>query len=561
MAVNSTLIASKLKHLRESFIHQLPSQLKAIKETYATIDNGAAHHDVFEELHQSFHTLRGASANFGLHALSDLSENCVRLIKKLKSGEIGIDTPWRQNLDKFLDQIEREITRSDLSALFDLQALEIVAAADTFHEKERKVVYLCEDDKFLRLNLATQISYFGFEVITFGELDTFSKAIRRGKPDIVVMDIVYPDLPTGGADVIREIQAELDYKVPTVFISARSDLPTRLAAIRAGGSAYFVKPIDITDFCTALHTLTTKETPEPYRIMIIDDDPLVSEMTAMPLQKVGMETKILHDPLQALPQLLEFKPDLILLDMYMPGCSGMELAKAIRQMDAYFSIPIIFLSSESDMDVHYEARQIGGDEFLVKPIKPNHLVSTVSALAERMKIIRSFIVRDSMTGLYNYTAIYEHLNSALEKARRYGESICFAMIDLDHFKKINDQYGHQVGDRVLMTLSRMLRQRLRKSDVIGRTGGEEFAVILPSCHISDAVNLLRDILENFAAISFPVGEDSFSSTFSCGVASFDGYDTAEKLYKAADDALYAAKRDGRNRVLSVGEANNDRPLL
>src|SRR6185369_7387218 len=199
---------------------------------------------------------------------------------------------------------------------------------------------------------------------------------------------------------------------------------------------------------------------------------------------------------------------------------------------------IIFLSSETDPEVQFDVRRLGGDEFLIKPIRPDHLISTVTVRAERMKIIRSFVARDCMTGLFNHTATKEQLDFAIERARLREETLCFALIDLDHFKDVNDNYGHQAGDRVLMALARLLRQRLRKSDVVGRFGGEEFAVILPVCSIEEAGFMLEQIVESFAAISFPAGEGTFNSTFSCGVASLENHGTAEKLYKAADEALF-----------------------
>jgi len=552
MSGKSTLVATKLKNFRETFIRQLPSKLDQIREAHAALGQAASAKDALERLHRCLHSLRGVSANFGLDVLSAIAAEGERLAKKARKGEAGPETVWRPLLAELVGRLERETACTDASQMMDLQALEIVAAAETFHGMERKVVYLCEDDSIQRLNLATQIGCFGFEVVSFGELDQFRMAIRNGHPDIIVMDLVYPDLPAGGADVIRDIRADLEREIPTVFISSRGNLPSRLAALRAGSSAYFVKPINITDLCATLHALTTRESPEPYRIMIVDDDPLLTEMTALVLQDAGMETRSLNDPLLALPLLFEFKPDLILMDMYMPDCNGMELAKAIRQIDIYFSIPIIFLSAETNADAQFEARRMGGDEFLVKPIKPDHLISTVTVLAERMKIIRSFMVRDSMTGLFNYAATKDYLDLAIKQAQRQEENVCFAMIDLDRFKEINDNYGHEAGDRVLMALARLLRQRLRKSDVVGRTGGEEFAVVLPACAIKEAGHLLQQLLESFATIGFPAGDTSFYSTFSCGIASFDKYDTAEKLYKAADEALYVAKQEGRNRVVAIG---------
>ena len=552
MGVKANLIATKLKKLREGFIQQLPSQLDIIKKAYTALGKGDPAKEALDELHRCFHTLRGSSANFGLDALSAVASEGEQLAKKVRRGEADPEISWRSLLEEHIAQLEREVANINPSQLLDLLAMEIVAAAETYNEKERKLVYLCEDDSFQRLNLATQIGCFGFEVVSFGELEQFRNAVLSGHPDVIVMDLVYPNQPMGGANIIQEIRAELKREIPTIFISSLSDLSSRLAAIRAGACAYFVKPVNVTSLCATLNNLTTGEAPEPYRIMIVDDDPYLSETFAVILQGAGMETRSLNNPLLALPLLIEFDPDLILTDMHMPGCNGMELAKAIRQIDLYFSVPIIFLSSETDTDVQFDARRIGGDEFLIKPIKPYHLISTVTVLAERMKIIRSYMVRDSMTGLFNHTATKEYLDLAIEMALRQEKTVCFAMIDLDHFKNINDKYGHHAGDRVLMALARLLRQRLRKSDVVGRSGGEEFAVILPSCSIQDAGSLLEQILESFAAINFPAGNESFNSTFSCGVASLDNYDTAEKLYKAADEALYLAKREGRNRVVGVG---------
>ncbi|WP_191966130.1 diguanylate cyclase [Oryzomonas japonica] len=552
MGGKSTLIATKLKNFRETFMRQLPAKLDAVGEAHAALGQGVPANEAVNELYRCFHTLRGESANFGLHALSDLAAEGERLARQVRKGEAGPESAWRPLLQELVGRMEREAARTDAPRAMDLQALEVVAAAETFHGMERRVVYLCEHDPLQRLNLATQIGCFGFEVLTFGELEQFRNAVRGGHPDVIVMDLVYPGQPTGGADVMKEIRPELERTIPTVFISSLGNLSSRLAALRAGADAYFVKPVNITGLCTTLHALTTREAPEPYRIMIVDDDPLLTEMTALILQDAGMETRSLNDPLQALPLLFEFKPDLILMDMYMPGCNGTELARTIRQIEAYFSIPIIFLSSETNADAQFEARRMGGDEFLLKPITPDHLISTVTVLAERMKVIRSSMTTDAMTGLFNHTATRKHLDLAIEDALKGEEALCFAMIDLDRFKEINDQYGHDAGDRVLMALARLLRQRLRTCDVVGRTGGEEFAVILPACDIMEAGHLLEQILESFAAIGFPAGEEYFNSTFSCGVASLDKFGTAEKLYKAADEALYISKEEGRNRVIAVG---------
>lgn len=545
--------ASSLKRIRTSYIKQLPSQLEKIRTAWAAFDARNPGQAELKELHRCIHTLRGSSVSFGLGKVSFAAALAEKMTKEaLLTGEAQ-DSAWSRQLEEHFAQMEREVAAIDASQDLNLHGIELVAAAEGIQAKEMKTIYLCEDDFFQRQTLATQIGCFGFQVISFGELEQMHDAVRNSPPDAIVMDLIFPGRSLGGAELMAEIQAGRESDIPTVFVSSKSDLTSRLSAVRAGSSAYFAKPVNATELCATLSRLTSADLPDPYRIMIVDDDPHLAEMYATVLQEAGMITLTLNDPLQALEPLFEFKPDLILTDMYMPGCNGMELAKAIRQIGASFSIPIVYLSSETDLDKQFHAMRMGGDEFLTKPISSERLISAVTGRAERMKIIRSLMVRDGMTGLLNHTASSEHLEMAVAGAQRNGTDLCFAMIDLDKFKQINDTYGHPVGDQVLITLARLLQQRLRKTDVVGRLGGEEFGVILPGCDLATAFSLLDTLRESFAGICFPVGTETFSTTFSCGIAAFSRQDQAELLSKSADEALYEAKKGGRNRVVAAGQ--------
>ena len=544
--------ASRMRRIRASYLKQLPLQLEKIRTAYAACRGDGPGAGELEDLHRCIHTLRGSSASFGLDRVSEASALAEQMTKDALLAGKARESAWYRQLEQCIGRMEREVAAVDPSREAGMQGMELVAAAETSQGKELKTIYLCEDDFFQRQTLATQIGCFGFQVVSFGELQQMHDAVRNSPPDAIVMDLIFPERALGGAELMAEIQAGRESAIPTVFVSSQSDMISRLSAVRAGSSAYFTKPVNATELCATLSRLTSADRPDPYRIMIVDDDPHLAEMYATVLQEAGMITLTLNDPLQALGPLFEFKPDLILTDMYMPGCDGMELAKAIRQIGASFSIPIVYLSSETDSDKQFHAMRMGGDEFLTKPISSERLISAVAGRAERMKVIRSLMVRDGMTGLFNHSASKEHLEMGLAAARRHGTELCFAMIDLDKFKKVNDTYGHPVGDQVLITLARLLQQRLRKTDVVGRLGGEEFAVILPECDIATAVSLLDRLRESFAGISFPVGSETFSATFSCGIASFSRHGEAEALCKSADEALYEAKNGGRNRVVAAG---------
>jgi diguanylate cyclase (GGDEF)-like protein len=185
-------------------------------------------------------------------------------------------------------------------------------------------------------------------------------------------------------------------------------------------------------------------------------------------------------------ELADFQPDLIILDMYMPACTGTELAKVIRHNDRYVSVPIIYLSAEDDLDKQLDAMSEGGDDFLTKPIKPRHLITTVRNRAARARNLKARMVRDSLTGLYNHTHILQLLEDCSFRARRENKPLSFAMLDIDHFKRVNDSHGHPMGDRVIKSLALFLKQRLRKTDFIGRYGGEEFAIVMPDTDLEAA---------------------------------------------------------------------------
>lgn len=541
-------IALKLARIREAYVKQLPAQLAGIRAAFNQFVPGMQDVHGLEELHRRIHTMKGACASFGLSMLSMTAAAGEQLAKDALQAGVTAGKEWQQQMQDQLDRMERAIATIDLTQVMELQVQELLTAAASFPERERKLIYLCEDDSFQRQTIATQIGCFGFDVVSFGEIEALYAAVQNTLPDAIIMDMIFPDMPTGGAEIMLKIQSEMEKPIPTIFISSNNTLACRLSAVRAGSSAYFPKPVNITDLCSTLSLLTSTVAPEPYRIMIVDDDPQLAEYHALLLQEAGMTTLTVNDPLEAMVPLFEFKPDLILMDMYMPGCNGMELAKAIRQISSFFSIPIVYLSSETDTDKQFHAMGIGGDEFLSKPIKPQHLISSVAVRAERMKIIRSYMVRDSMTGLFNHTATKEQLDTVIAHARRKNEDVCFAMIDVDYFKLVNDTYGHPAGDRVLIALARLIEQRVRKTDIVGRFGGEEFAVILPDCTISEADTLLNELRESFAAVSFQSKGTPFSCTFSCGIAPLSHHVDAAALCMAADEALYAAKNSGRNRI-------------
>ena len=200
------------------------------------------------------------------------------------------------------------------------------------------------------------------------------------------------------------------------------------------------------------------------------------------------------------------------------------------------------------------ALSMGIEDFLMKPVLPHHLINVVKSRAKRAVTVSHYITRDSLTNLFNHTSILQHLYFEILRARRQHYPLICIMLDIDFFKKINDKYGHIAGDGVLRALSALLVSRCRKTDFIGRYGGEEFLIFLPNASLENGIRLINEIREIFAKIDHRGEHETFKVTFSAGVSSYPELFSANDMIEAADVALYKAKRKGRNCVVGY-EAN------
>ena len=418
-------------------------------------------------------------------------------------------------------------------------------------------IFVVVDNLNFAEELKTQLSYFGYNVTVFNTLKAFRIGLQHNPDAIVLMDISFPEDRLGGVKLMNEIQQTRDAPLPVIFLSTHDEFTMRLEAARAGGIAYLVKPVNIGALIDKLDSLTSTKPLAPYRVMIVDDSLALTAYHTTVLEQAGMTVKAVNDPLKVIDALLEFTPDLILIDLYMPECNGLDLAKVIRQLDAFVSIPIVFLSAESDIDKQHFAMGLGGDDFLTKPIQPQHLISSVSNRIRRSQMLRSFMVRDSLTGLLNHTAIKDMLDGEVAWAIRHKKPLSFAMIDIDYFKQINDNYGHPAGDRVIKSLARLLKQRLCSSDLVGRYGGEEFAVVLVDADAGKAMKVLDTIRVDFSQLSHLAEDRKFKVTFSCGIADISRFPDITRLSNAADKALYKAKHAGRNQVKLADVPSDD----
>jgi diguanylate cyclase (GGDEF)-like protein len=550
---------SKIAQLRAKFVEQLPGRLSEARRHFEAIRAHPNDHEAAVTLHRFLHSIKGTGKSFGFNDLGAVAGQGEHLAGQLLEIPVNVTLEFWLDLDECLSNMGLCITvlqdagfapsQGGQTPFFELPP----DSLSTQEESNDRLVYVCDDEPMQAEYLGEQLRCFGYQAVLFNNTEDFRQAVLKEQPAVVIMDLMFPEGDSAGANVLIDLRVNHGTLFPAVFISARRDFGARLSAIRAGGEAYFPKPVRAMDLVVTLDSLTRQSVPEPFRVLVVDDEPEIAQYHSLILEDAGIVTQVAHEPESVLNVVGEFRPDLVLMDMYMPKCSGREAAKLIRQIPDFVSLPIVFLSSETDTKKQFSAMAVGAEGFLTKPILPKDLVTEVALRAERMRTLRSLMARDTMTGLFNHTTINQLLDNAIIATRRQNSPLSFAMIDVDRFKSVNDTYGHPVGDQVLLALARVLQQRLRNSDLVGRYGGEEFAVILNGVELGKAEQIMEQLREDFSKVVFNAGDVKFSCTFSCGVASFPQLDDMETLREAADKAMYQAKHAGRNRVVAYAK--------
>jgi len=411
-------------------------------------------------------------------------------------------------------------------------------------------VYLFCANALVAHDMASQLRGGGYVVSLFSDFELLRHSIAAVAPTLLIVDwdgaqrasVVAAGLPRWRADCGRHF--------PILWISASAGFAARLAAARMGADAYFLRPFALGDFFAQVDGLIAARMAQPHRILLAMEDEDEARTTAGWLTAAGMQVQTLDKLGRLFEALDNFRPGMVVLDLNLADCSSADLARLIRQNAAYVDVPIVALGAAGCVQPGEQsaAGWAGIDAVISKPLSAGNFVVSISAIVQRFHALRSLILRDSLTGLYNHAAIKEQLAHELRGNERTQSTLSLAMLDIDFFKKVNDTYGHPVGDQVIGSLSRLLRDRLRGSDVVGRYGGEEFAVILPGAPADAALAMLDVLRQQFFAIVHQAGEAEFCASFSAGVADTTTCHDVETLFRKADAALYEAKRGGRNCI-------------
>ncbi|MDA8129012.1 MAG: diguanylate cyclase [Betaproteobacteria bacterium] len=404
--------------------------------------------------------------------------------------------------------------------------------------------WLITQDRAAWAGLEAQLGYFGMAA----EFVTWEQALpeNAGLAPLLLLDMGgLPETEWRGR--IETLRQRFEM-AQLICLGVRSNFDQLQQALSGGCDSCLLEGTPTHAIIEHIMELHERHEQEAYRVLIVEDSRTASHLIQRTLQENKIVCEIVNDPCQTLNALKLFNPDLILMDMYMPNCTGVEVARIIRQHNEFLSTPIVYLSGETNVALQVDAMRLGGDHFLTKPFNPVFLNTIIMSKIERYRALRRSMYHDSLTGLLNHSSGKNTLDMVMSGVAHEGGFLSVAMMDIDHFKQVNDTYGHPVGDQVIRGLSWLLKQRLRKQDILCRYGGEEFLIGLPHTDGEEAFAMVDRIRQDFAQIRHPYRDSHFLATASGGIATFPLHQTGDALIKAADEALYRAKRDGRNRI-------------
>jgi diguanylate cyclase (GGDEF)-like protein len=536
-------VDATLQALREEYGARLEEKVRQLTAAMGRARAGST--EAMEESFELAHKLHGTAGSYGFGAVSESAGRLEALLKPARRAGATVD--WSA-LGSALGEVASEAARTAPAA----PALEPEPAtaeearlpqpAGTVLVADEDPAWLAEVERMGRNRL--------LRVVTARSPEETVAVARRQELDGAMLHVNLGGQEGGFSTAARLRDEDGLRSLPLAFFGAEGDVAYRVAATHAGALLYLPRPFTEKDLAEAVERMLATRRPEHARVLVLDDDPEAVRALDVALTSEQVEVVGLEDSSRLVEALATHRPDLLLLDVEMPGPSGFDLCRMVRSMPEWRELPIVFITAHTGVEFRVAAFQAGADDYLAKPVIREELRARVQSRLERARLTKERSERDSLTGLLLRRPFLENLRARLADTQRQGRSLALGFLDVDRFKKVNDTHGHLAGDRVLMQLGRLLSTRFRKEDLRCRWGGEEFVVALMGATPQGARDILARTAAELAQVEFEGDRgERFRVTFSAGLAVTpqDGTDV-ETLLRLADERLYRAKAQGGNRI-------------
>jgi len=542
----------KFERIREIYVESFPEKIQTLRECWANLNVADDYAEPLSELRVEVHKIAGSSGSHefnNIHKLAKTTEAHIVEVAASSSQWSEVNKTIGNYVQQLVDMLESEL----LSYNFSDDNDDNIPRLDSLQLSHRELVIFIVSHRAVELSLLSNLlESRGFTVIAFSKIERAEEMSTTVAPSIVVLDL-------GDADeYVLDKHSKTNFKsaesgAPAfVVISRRDDVAIRKMAAQFEAEAFFATPINGHNFCSTLDVLLEARGSNASGVLLIDKQPQRIEYIEKALQCENIRCRVINDVDGITNGLVNFKPDLILIAYDAQDDTWRESTRIIRLHESHFNMPIVCLIEDENSKSKMEALHAGADDCICGHELQNDQLEILKQRILRSRRANHLIIMDSLTGALNRDAFLERANEEISLAIRRKESICLAMIDVDHFKQINDKNGHVVGDYVLRHISDYLNNRLRRSDVVGRYAGDEFLVLLPDTDLDSAYLVLDMIRKNLVAHNINVNNADVRVSISLGLVAARPTEPVdiETLIVDADKKLYEAKVAGRNTLVA-----------
>ncbi len=433
--------------------------------------------------------------------------------------------------------------------------------------------------KLLEAKLASEY----YDVLTAKDGFEALEAAKHSKPDLILLDVMMPGMD--GFEACKKLKEDNELAhIPVVMVTALSEKSDRLKGLEAGADDFITKPIndmalfarvkslirikmlldelrlrDKTGAQMGIKPIESNTSVDGANILLVDDDEVQGKQVVSRLGEI-FKVDWISEPDAAVQKATAGDYDAIIISTLLTDTDGLRLASQIKGHEQTRNIPLLVFVDEDDQALMFKALELGINDYLTVPVDKNEMTVRLRTQIRRKKYQEalkaqyqqsiSMAVTDGLTGLYNRHYLNTHLDNMVRQALANRKNLALMIMDMDHFKSVNDTHGHDAGDMVLKQLAGLITHEARSTDLVARFGGEEFVVLMPETDPQAALGAANRLREKVEALPFTISNgQEIKRTVSIGIASLhpDG-DSPEALLKRADEALYSAKHSGRNTV-------------
>lgn len=537
----------ELQSLTENFAKKIPSYIARINETWDSLNYVHWDPAVAKSLHLYCHRMSGSLATYGFTELSDKVSTITSLLQQVLDDRQKLTEDFFDSINAIIKKLT--FTSEDQKNKTVLKPTHVKAT----EEKIQRPVIIVDDDEDTALYVQEVLRQFGYQCHYCLSIKNLLETIKTIEPGVVLMDINFPEGRFAGIKAIKQLRDSLGFRVPVIMHSARGDIKVRIQASHYGCDGFLSKPVNPDDLTSAIDKVLDSSGFHDRRVLIIDDDRTIAMYYRAVLKKMGIESKHIADPMNSIKAISEYQPHLILLDNMMPGITGVELAKLLKQDPRLMTTGILFISADHDLTLSDKAFSLGADGFLQKPVSQQQLSHAVRdylvANSRKTAKLEHIIKTSHRTRLSTQNYFYTQAETLLLHDNTHYHALL--MITIEGFDRYSQKVGMAKSSLMMEDLSSHLSDKINvtfnNKTIATRLGDSSFIILVSQKQLHDILtqcdNLIKEVNLFFTSLSDDAAECYVKSSVA---PTTEGRDSIESLINRCERQIQHADKQNIN---------------